>query len=123
MTTRPARVWMARNDAQDTKDDLYAVLNPVLDTVHPISQATEIERKLTSALAAAYEAGHEAGIHQAVTSIRGGMIMTDPTWQGEPPIDYWEPDEWDTINANEADDYRHENDEYDADHEEYDDGE
>jgi hypothetical protein len=29
----------------------------------------------------------------------------------------WEPDEWDVINANEADDYRHENDEYAADDE------
>jgi hypothetical protein len=29
----------------------------------------------------------------------------------------WEPDEWDVINANEADDYRYENDEYAAEDE------
>lgn len=65
VTSTTTRIWVARDDAAYAKSALYEALNPVLDAVHPISLASDIARKLEDALTAAYEAGHEAGIHQA----------------------------------------------------------
>lgn len=42
--------------------------------------------------------------------------MNEDAWLDDQPS--WEPDEWDTINANEADDYRYDYDDYEDEEEE-----